>query len=115
MYARFNIRGWDHILPGWCWLNEPQVEVSTPCGTVSTRGTTVFIPGLLELKMYGTIHDPGMGPCSPRVVIPLRILVWVPTRCGAVSTRGIAIFGPVWSCRCMEAFMTRGWDHILSV
>ena len=25
------------------------VGVSTPCGAISTRGTTVFVPGLLEL------------------------------------------------------------------
>ena len=33
------------------WLHEPQVEVSTPWGAVSTRGTTVFVPDLLELSL----------------------------------------------------------------
>ena len=57
----FLIRGWDPILPVWRWLHEPQpisnqpvgVDVSTPCGTVSTRGTTVFVPGVFEVQMYG--------------------------------------------------------------
>ena len=63
--------GWELILPG-CggtsalargatlaarWLHEPQPisnkpvydGVSTPCGTVSTRGICVFIPRVLEL------------------------------------------------------------------
>ena len=31
------------------WLHEPQVEVSTPRGEVSTRGTTMFVSGMLEL------------------------------------------------------------------
>ena len=34
--------------------------VSTPCGEVSIRGTTVFVPGALELYMYGRVSDPGM-------------------------------------------------------
>ena len=25
------------------------VKFSTPCGTISTRGATVFVPGLIEL------------------------------------------------------------------
>ena len=34
------------------------VGVSTLCGAVSIRGTTVFLPGVLE--MYGVFSDPGM-------------------------------------------------------
>ena len=45
----FTIRGWVLILPGCHWLYEPQVGVSTPWGTVSTRETTVFDPGLSEV------------------------------------------------------------------
>ena len=45
----FPIRELDPILPGWRWLYEPRVIVSTPCGAVSTRGVTVVVPGLLEL------------------------------------------------------------------
>ena len=33
---------------GWHWVYELQVGVSTPCGAVSTRGTTIFVPGFLE-------------------------------------------------------------------
>ena len=39
--------------PGWD---------STPSGAVSTRVTTVFDPGLLELYMNGKISDPEMAP-----------------------------------------------------
>ena len=60
---RFRIRGLDLILSGWRWLYEsepinnkpvgigfPQhVGVFTPYGAVSTRETTVFVPGLMEL------------------------------------------------------------------
>ena len=69
---RFLIRGWDPVLPGWRWLHEPQpisyfvsasgVGVSTPCGAVSTGGTIVFVPDVLELQKYGRISHPGMGP-----------------------------------------------------
>ena len=45
------------------------VGVSTPCGAVSTRGITVFVPGLSYLYIYGGISDPGMGPCRPRVAL----------------------------------------------
>ena len=45
----FLIWRWDIIFPGWRWLYEPQIGVSTPCSTVSTRETTVFVPGLVEL------------------------------------------------------------------
>ena len=47
--AIFLIGGWNLILPGWRWLYEPWVEVSALCGAVSTRGITVFAPGVLEL------------------------------------------------------------------
>ena len=60
----FMIRGRDLILPGWRWLYEPQVGVSTPFEAVSTRGTNVFIPDSLEFHMYGMIDDAGMGLLS---------------------------------------------------
>ena len=77
----FQIRGWDLILPGSCWLYEPQplnqqsasvVGVSTPCEAVPTRGVTVFVPGVLDLYIYGRIFDPGKGPYPPRVALALR-------------------------------------------
>ena len=58
MYTEwFLIQGWYLIVHGWCWLREPQpsaishsgVGISTPCGAVWTRGTTVFVPGVLEI------------------------------------------------------------------
>ena len=51
-------RGWDPILPSWSWLNirtpanrrsAGGVGISTPCGEVSTRMISVFVPGLSEL------------------------------------------------------------------
>ena len=53
------------FLPGWRWLCEPLVGVSTPCVAVSTRGTTAFVPSLLELQRCGRISDPGIGPYPP--------------------------------------------------
>ena len=66
------IRGWDLVLPvcgttstlargttlAARWLHEPQpisnqpmgVGISTPREAISTRGISVFIPGLLEFK-----------------------------------------------------------------
>ena len=43
--------------------------VSTPCGVVSTRGTTVFVPVSLELSIYRRICDAGTGPYPPRVAL----------------------------------------------
>ena len=48
------------------------VGVSTPCGTVSTRGTTVFVLVVLQLEMHGRISDPRMGPYPPRVALAPR-------------------------------------------
>ena len=45
----FPIRGWDHNPRAGRWLYEPQVGVSTPCGAVLTRGTTMFVSSILEL------------------------------------------------------------------
>ena len=45
----------------------PRVGVFTQFGGVSTRGITVFVPGLLELYTYRRIYDPGMDPYPPRV------------------------------------------------
>ena len=54
----FILRGWELILPGVRWLcvRSPANQrsaggtgVSTPCGAVSTRGITIFVPGLSEL------------------------------------------------------------------
>ena len=73
--------------------------VSTPCGVCSTRGITVFVPGLSQLYIHGGISDPGMGPCRPRVArAPTSQQsaggVRVSTPCGAVSTRRITVFVP---------------------
>ena len=71
------IQGWKPILPGvrWHFVRFPVSQrpasgagVSTPCGAVSTRGITVFVPTLSELQMYGGISDPG---CRPRAALAL--------------------------------------------
>ena len=41
--------------------------LSTPSGTVSTRGMSVFVLGFLDLFMYGMIYDPRMETYRPRV------------------------------------------------
>ena len=69
----FLVWGWDIIIPWWRWIYEYQVEVSTPWGAVSTRETTVFVPGLSE---YGRIYDPGVGSYLPRVAQALRTPGW---------------------------------------
>ena len=78
--------GWELILPGVRWLygqsltNQRSASgtgVSKPCGAVSTREITVFVPRLSELQMCGEISDPGMGPCRPRVALAL---FWSPSQ-----------------------------------
>ena len=54
-----------------------RVEVSTPCGALLTRGTTVFVPRvLLGLEMYGRIHDPAIGLYPHRMALVLRTPDW---------------------------------------
>ena len=81
--SRFLILGWYLILPG-CSLYKPQVVISTPCGEVSTRETTVFVPGLLDLQINAMFHDAGFGLYPPRVALALR----TPGRALASSQRG---------------------------
>ena len=92
--GEFMIREWDVILPGWRWLCEPRVVVSTPCGAASTRGTTVFVPSLFELKMNGRIHD-GRDLIVPGWCWLHEPQVVFSTTCGVVSTRGTTLFVPV--------------------
>ena len=43
------------------------IGVSTPCGAVSTRENSIFVPGVTELYKYGRMYEPGMGLNLPRV------------------------------------------------
>ena len=61
----FLIWEWGLIFPGWRWLYEPQVGVSTPSGAVLTQEISVVILGLLELYIYGSISDLGMDIILP--------------------------------------------------
>ena len=94
--------------------NEPRVGISTPCGAVSTRGITVFVPGLSGLSWYGRISDPGMEP------YPLGVALARRTPANQRPARGVGFLhrawryrperssfsSPVcWSCKCIEAFL----------
>ena len=67
---------------------------------VSTRGITVFVPGVLASQIYEMIYDPGMGPDLSRMALAPRTPanqqsvsgVWVFTPFGEVSTRGTTVF-----------------------
>ena len=49
-------------------VDEPQLaEASTPCGVVSTRDKSVFVPGLLEVMRYERISGTAVEPCRHRV------------------------------------------------
>ena len=48
-----------------------EVGASTPYGVILTRWTSAFIPGVLELHLYGMISDPGMGPHRSPVALAL--------------------------------------------
>ena len=51
-------------------------------------GTTVFIPGLLKLSLYGRISDPGMGSYPPWMAMALRTPGWsFHTGRGGIDTR----------------------------
>ena len=69
----FLIRGWELILPAVALCTIPSESaisdrrvagVSTPCGAVATRVTTVFV--LAELYGDGIISNTGMGTYHPR-------------------------------------------------
>ena len=76
----FMTRGWGLIHVGCGGAPRTQanqrlytsIGVSTPCGAVPTRGGAVFVPGLFELKMYGMVHDPGMGSYPLQVALDPR-------------------------------------------
>ena len=53
-----------------------RIGVSTPCMEVSTRGTTVFVPGSLKLYIYGRISDRGVVSYPPRVALALQTPYW---------------------------------------
>ena len=127
--AGFMIRGWDPIVSRWRWLyfRAPAnhrlaggVGVSAPCGAVSTRRITIFVPGLSELYMYGRISEPVTGtypppPYPPRVALALRTPGWgFHTVQGSTGPGGAPFSPPVcWSCTCMEGFLIQGWGVIL--
>ena len=113
----------------WMGVGFPH-GVSTPCGAVSTRGITVFVPVWLVLYTLKSILDSGMETYLPRVRQDLDVGpsgdsrsalalqapanqqsvhgCGVSTPCRAVSTRG-SLFSSrdYWTCLCMEGLMNR--------
>ena len=60
-------RGWT-LFCGAGIVYEPQLaKASTPCGVVSTREKSVFVPCLLELMGHGRISGTAVEPCPHRV------------------------------------------------
>lgn len=73
--------GWFHVRAPANQQPAKGVGVSTPCKTVSTRGDTVFILSLSELRRYGRIlirrWDPILSGCCGTVPLSwLSILHW---------------------------------------
>ena len=117
MYGRISDAGMgpcDLALPGWRWLCESQVGVSTQFGTVSARVTIVFVSSLLELKIYERISHPGMEPYPARVALAPRIPGWGFHNVRSGIDPGDQPFRPRYGkCRCMEGFLIRVWHLIL--
>ena len=112
----FLLRGWDFILPGWRWLYEPQIGISTPCGAASTRGTAVFVPSLLELYTYASIYDPGWAPILPGWPWVYESRVRVSISAGRYRRVGPPFSSPIRrSGIFMEGFLNRGWGFIFTL
>ena len=143
-------RGFDLVLTAnsrRVLLHEPQStnqqsadesEFPHRAGRYQPGGTTVFVPGVLGLHMYGRSSDPGIRHCPPRVpwasMLSRRSTLagrWLHepqrpsrsaiSRWGGVSTRArryrpggspYASWG-CWSSTCAEGFPTRGSEFIL--
>ena len=123
------VRGWNPLLPRCGGTprtpanrrSSSRIGVSKPCGAVSTRRITVFLPDLLELYMYAIISGPGMEYYPSRVrrnlTNPSQSAisqgVGGSTPCEAASTRGITVFLPGLEFDIYGGILTRGWDAIL--
>ena len=97
--------------------------VSKPCAAVSIRGTSVFVPALLELYMSRETSEPGMRPYRPRVALALlsspnqsaigRSGWGFHTVRGGFNPGGHFFAPGGRSCRYTEAFPNRGWRPIV--
>ena len=85
-------------------LYKPQLGVSTQFREVSTRGTTVSIPGLFELCMCGRITDPGIELYPLWVALALRI----PAHQQSASGDGVST--PCWDFHTVRSGINPG-DH----
>ena len=145
----FPIRVHDPILPG-CgrvstlfrgatlaarWRHEPDAgRASTPCGAVSIRRITVFVPGLLELHacLEGFLirgWDPTLPGCGGTLTLARGVTLSASRICEpqtssdklmgvgnpAVSVHRGSPFSPpgCWSRVCLEDFLIRECDSIL--
>ena len=93
----------DLRTPGWRFASSQCGWGFHIVGAVSTRPIDDFVPGLLELLMYGRIHDAGMAPYPLRAALDLRTPGWglARSQCGwdfntvgSASTRGTTVFVP---------------------
>ena len=127
------MRGWEPILPGvrWFYVRSPADQRSasgaggsTPCGAVSTRGFTVFVPRFSELKRFERISDQGMGTYPPRGALalmydPQSISDWpvglvFPHRAGRFRLGGSPFSSPgCRSCKGLEGILIGGCEPIL--
>ena len=82
-------RGWT-LFCGAGVVYKPQlVKAFTPCGVVSTREKSVFVPGLLALIGYGRISGTAMGPYLHRVRLNVpRTFAVVSPPWASLSQRG---------------------------
>ena len=83
---------------------------------VSTRGITVFVPGVLASQIYEMIYDPGMGPDLSRMALAPRTPANQQSVSGVFTPFGGVLYrpgGPLFSsqvrqsCRRVEGFMIR--------
>ena len=72
IYGDISYPGKTLILPGWRWVRESQVWVSSLHGAVSTRGDHCFRPRFGGVADVGRICDPRMGSYKFEVALALR-------------------------------------------
>ena len=107
----FLMRGWDHILPGWHWLDDlrtPGWGFHTVRGGIDP-GDHRFRPrSVTSIDVWkdlwsgdGILSSPsGAGSTNPLLGFPHRGGRYRPGRPPFSSPGG-------WSCRCMEGFLIR--------
>ena len=115
MYARNHNPGMEPYLAQVALAPPTPVGVSTPCGAASTQGTTVFVPGLLDLSKYIRKSDPRMAIYPPRLALALRTPGWgFLVVLGAIDP-GAYRFVSSWRCRCSAGLAISSYGILSSV